>query len=235
MRPKGHCARGVFSYITNTRSPISRFLRESSHFWRSWRLGRYSVSHRRQNKSAKYWTWRQRFLYTSCFTKTPGGSWGPERRSSRWFGVSGLGSLGSSESFVMGRLFTMLSTVHMRVHKASSSRACCFTIPRNTSRMVLIWRSQTPPIWDAAGGLKSHSTSFCCRKVCILAWFHSAMDRRSSASAPTKLVPLSLRIMSGFPLRAMNRCKAFRNESVVRLCVTSMCMALVTRQVKTHP
>ena len=197
----------------------ARFLFLFSHFCLCCRVGRYSLVHLRQNKSARYCTWRQRLrLYRSCFSNTSDGRLLLGRSSSRWFGVSGSGSLASSEVTVSGRPLTIDSTVHMRVDSPSSFRICCLVTADKTFLVVLICLSHTPPIWDAAGGLKIQSIPFWSRFAWIFFWFHRCSPSFSSRSAPTKFVPLSHRIISGWPLREMNLCKPSKKESVSILC-----------------
>ena len=54
---------------------------------------------------------------------------------------------------------------------------------------------------------------------------------RSSRLAPTKLVPLSERIVEGQPLLSVNLESAARNASEVRSDTSSMCTALVVQQI----
>ena len=56
IRAKGQELRGQFSWRTKTMSPTRKFLRSMFHLVRCCREGRYSLSHRRQNKLARYRT-----------------------------------------------------------------------------------------------------------------------------------------------------------------------------------
>ena len=180
-----------------TTSSTIKFLRGRDHFWRCCKLRRNSFLHRVQNSFAKCWTYLQRFLqYMSAGWKAPGGA-----RTTfdfivkRWLGVSGLTESGSvSWVTVKGRLLTIASASHIKVLRDSSSSCCplsCNSDAR-TLRTVLICRSQTPPMWLAAGAFnlkvnQSHcsSSSF----SLILSWFISANAWVSSVRAPTKFVP----------------------------------------------
>ena len=62
--------------------------------------------------------------------------------------------------------------------------------------------------------------------------FHAATYSAHSLSAPTKFVPLSLIIVLGLPLRAINLLVALRQLSVSNLGTTSICTALIVRQLK---
>lgn len=146
----------LYSYWSSTKSiksSTSKFLYGWVHFCLCCSSGRYFFTHRFQNWSARYWTCRHRLRqYVSSFPKIPGGSGGLLLMRRRWFGVSGLSSLGSILSCVSGRELRMASTSVMFVANASSVRACW---PRRllrifwTDRIIL---SQTPPIWLAPGG-----------------------------------------------------------------------------------
>ena len=54
---------------------------------------------------------------------------------------------------------------------------------------------------------------------------------RSSRLAPTKLVPLSERVVEGQPLLSVNQESAARNASEVRSDTSSMCTALEVQQI----
>ena len=64
---------------------------------------------------------------------------------------------------------------------------------------------------------------------------HSDSALRSSRSPLWKLVPLSLLMISGLPLLAINLRRASMNEFVSKECEISMWTALEARQVKKHP
>jgi len=61
------------------------------------------------------------------------------------------------------------------------------------------------------------------------------MDLLSSFSAPTKLVPLSLKKQNGLPRLDVNLLNAVMNEFAVKEWATSRCTALVVKQVKMQP
>jgi hypothetical protein len=123
----------------------------------------------------------------------------------------------------------------MTVVKHSSSTVCCFRSANRILRTVLIQRSQTPPWWDPKGGLKIHLT-FCCRRNWwIFSWFQFSIALRISFSPLTKLLPLSDLITSGFPLLVMNLRRAWRNELVSRLCITSIWTARTAKHVNNTP
>ena len=150
-------------------------------------------------------------------------------------GVNGSKSLGSLEAGVNGRLFMMPSAVTSNVVSISEVMTYSRVSPDRIRLMDLICLSQAPPMCEAVGVLNNHRTPFSLRSPSILSWFHSCNPWRSSRSAPTKFQPLSERMRSGSPRRAMKRCKQLRNESVSSDSATLMCTALELRQVNKHP
>ena len=134
-------------------SSTSTFLCSLLHYCLCCKEGKYSRSQRRQNKSARYCTCRQRrTLLLSFFENLPGGTEDPGCSSSRWLGVSASRSLGSSDTFVIGRPFTIDSTSHTRVLIPSSSIVCSLINALNTFLTVLIHLSHTPPWWELLVG-----------------------------------------------------------------------------------
>ena len=114
----------------------------------------------------------------------------------------------------MGRLFMIFSASQNTVVKTSSvNRVLELSIANSTRRMVRIILSQSPPWWEARGGLITHS---------MLRWRAARMTsirlswrklRSSSFRAPTKLVPLSERTSWGCPRREMKRIRQLINAS----------------------
>ena len=144
--PIGHTFLGVDSFITKTRSPTLAFRLGCSHFCLSFSWGRYSRTHLRQNKSARYCTCFQRLLaYCDSFSVTAGGNWTFPFSSSRWFGVNASGSLTSPGIRVIGLPFTIASISHSNVWRLSSVRSCSRTVAHISFLMVLICLSQMPP------------------------------------------------------------------------------------------
>ena len=133
--PIGHWYLVVCSCWMGTRSPTSRLECSLTHLVCFWSVGRYSLSHLFQNRSAIYCTWRQHRLYWSWGKKSPGASLLPDLRS-RWLGVKGVASVGSPESLVIGIALIILSTMHIRVDRPSSTNGCCPISPRSIDRMV---------------------------------------------------------------------------------------------------
>ena len=113
------------SDATRTISPTAKFLFGCTHFCLSCRRGRYSLLHLFQKMSAKYCTCfhRRRDRESSLLNK-PGGKLTSDLSNNRWSGVKGSLSFGSLETVVMGRLFMMLSTSHIKVTRLSSSVVC---------------------------------------------------------------------------------------------------------------
>ena len=73
---------------------------------------------------------------------------GPERNNRRGLGVRASGSLGSSETLVMGRPLTTDSTSHIKVRSPSSSRGCSFRQVNSTPYLLTVllpWRMNIGP------------------------------------------------------------------------------------------
>ena len=159
------------------------------HFWCSWREWRYSFFQRHQNSFARCWTRLQCLLeYMSAFWKFPGGgSTISDFIINRWFGVRGAKESGSARpSTVRGLLLMIASASHMNVLKDSSS-SWFLLFSSNTDstlRTLLIWRSQTPPMWLAEGTfiLKlNQSQLFWKSSLPILSWSSSPRASLSSS------------------------------------------------------
>ena len=86
-----------------------------------------------------------------------------------------------------------------------------------------------------AGGLKLHLMFFCNIASWIFSLFQASIDSRSSRSPLVMFVPLSDLISWTWPLLAMNLLSSRRNESISRLCATSMWTARIFRHVKITP
>ena len=161
-RPRGHDLLAVFSSGTKTISLTSTFLRDSFHFCLA-RMASIQEAKRRQNRSARYATCRQRrTLELSFLENFPGGMEGPGCSNSRWFGVNASTSFGSSDTFVIGRRSRLIL---LRTSGCSALRrpltAQSLTNALNTFLTVLIHRSHTPPWREPAGGLNIHVIFFC--------------------------------------------------------------------------
>ena len=197
---------------------------------------RYSLIHRRQNCATKCWTHLQWRRYASASPKSPHRSGELCPSINKWFGVSAVSSITSSLDFVNGLLFMTFSVSHNTLCIMSS-----FVTGEDLNnaskilRIVLIIRSQTPPWWEATGGLNSHATLRRLAAWTIFARSSWARHRFSSASAPTRLVPLSDHTFYGHPLRETNLTNAFRKASVPKSSTFSRCTARVLKHEKTQP
>ena len=111
----------------------------------------------------------------------------------------------------------------------------CPCVSSREFKIALVdWHSQIPPMWLAAGEflfqvIKSPPWSW--QKLSILLWSISLNAFNNSCSAPTKLESLSERICLHSLCEQLNLLIAWRNELVLRLCVTSIWTALLARQV----
>lgn len=159
----------------------------------------------------------------------------------RWLGVKGVGESGSASWFtVKGRLLTIASGSHIKVLRDSSSNCLPLSCNKDerTLRRDLIWRSQTLPMWLAAGTfiLKENQSHFSSsRVVFIFSWSISANAWVSSLRAPTKFVPWSLLSCRMGPRRLMSLLKALMKESVSSELAISRYIALDAKQVKRTP
>lgn len=150
----------------------------------------------------------------------------------KWFEVQASMSFGSSESGVIGRSFSIASTSHKIVCRASSSNTCWFATEHNTLFTSCTKRSHTSPWWARRWGLKVHFMPSCMRLNWILLWFSSNMACFNSRFELTKLVPLSEQNSLTCPQWQMNLLKAFIEESISRECATSRWTARQVTQVK---
>ena len=202
---------GTVLSTTRTRSFTAKFLLFSSHLWRCCKVGAYSRTHRDQKQLARNWVCLH-FLreYSSSLAKTPGGMARFRRCRSRWFGVSGSMSLGSSLAGEMGRLLridvTSANTVHM-VSKGTAAPGLLKTA-FIAFRTLLISLSHTPEMWLTVGGLgnatlATHIWTNPHRRNVALSWFvhHSQQTgpRRIRCSRrSTWDVPMVNMIVAGF-------------------------------------
>ena len=149
--------------------------------------------------------------------------------------MRGSRSRGSLETGVIGRLLMIPLATMSRVVSISWERTYSRVSPARTFLTVCICRSQMPPMCEAAGRLYSQRIPLSLSSSWMRPLFHAAISRRSSRSAPMKLVPLSDLISLGSPRRAMNRWRQLMKESASSVSATSMWMARVARQVNRHP
>lgn len=92
------------------------FLLGCSHFCLLCKRGRYSFNHLFQKISARYWTcFHLRRDNRSSLWNKPGGIGGLEHSSTKWLGVKGCLSGKSLKTVLIGQLFIILSTLHIKV------------------------------------------------------------------------------------------------------------------------
>ena len=155
--PSGPEFRCEDSVATRTTSPTAKFLLGRTHFCLSCKRERYFLLYLLQKISAWYWTcFHLRRKNESFFMNRLGGKVTSDLSNNTWFGFRGSISFG-----VMGRLFMMLSTSHIKVTRLSSSVICSRGKASRIFRMVRIHLSQKPPKWDPYGGLKDYLMCFC--------------------------------------------------------------------------
>ena len=100
--PLGHWPRWMFSWTISTKSPTAMFLLGRSHFCRSWRVGKYSLSHRFQNTLARYCACLHLLLYGTSSSSFTDEELGLGRNKSNMLGVRGLRSCWSLVRRVSG-------------------------------------------------------------------------------------------------------------------------------------
>ena len=238
-----HALRERLRSFTTTTSPTLKFRWGLVHFWRSWRLSKYSLRQRVQNSSGRCCTRLQcLWAYISAGSNFPGGdSRTLDFIAGRWLGVSGSGESGSvSWLTVRGRLLTIASASHINVLRDSSSSCLelCCKRDESTFRTVCIWHSHTLPMWLADGTFISKVIQSHCsfkRLDLIFLWCILFKASISCRRAPTKLVPRSLRGWWTGPRRLVNRLNAFRNESVTSELAISRWIALEAIHVNMSP
>ena len=235
-RPSGHFLRGLFALIINTTSPTRMFFTRECHFFLSFNVGRYSFINRRQKWSTIACTRRQRLLeIKSASCETNGAEFGRLRPRSRLLGVKTSGSLGSPLTNVSGRPLSRFSTRIRAELRDSSVKVWPWRTWMRARLADLTSRSQEPPKCGADGGLNCHFVPFRYNFAAKVAWSRLFRQSRSSRSAPTKFVPLSMNYELGTPSLLSKFASAVRNESVDMLCATSKCTARVTMHVNKQP
>ena len=138
---------------------------------------------------------------------------------------------------VRGLLLIVDSASQRNVLSDSSSRRlpCSLIRPLLTFLIDLICLSHTPPKLLVDAGFLIQSI-LALRSSALTFWSSiSSIAFLSSASAPIKFVPLSQRISLTGPLLQMNRLNAWIKESVSKESATSMCTALLAKQVNNAP
>ena len=96
---------------------------------------------------------------------------------------------------------------------------------------LLTNRFHTAQKWGAAGGLNFHLIPRWIKFSSIPSLFHTATYVANFLAAATKVVILSLMIILGLPVRALNFMVALRQVSVSNLGTTSICTALIVGKV----
>ena len=219
----------------NTTSPTAMFLFCWIQRWRTFRVGTYSFNHLRQTSFITCCRTSQRlrgwaFFLSACSSTGSGVLTWPTMKCS---GVKASKSCGSALIRVSGLLFRIHSVCTRAVVNSSSvSLASDKTCWRHIFTSLIII-SNTPPWWDARGGLNRHFSSH--PTAVTAAWtpsfWRASIAFRSSRWAETKFVPLSETNILGVPRRFTNRVKAWRKASVSRPYASSRWHPLVTKQV----
>ena len=109
-----------------------------------------------------------------------------------------------------------------------------FSKPARILLALRIWHSQTPPICETPGGFLYHviqSVPFCRRYVSYLFLIHFLQSLSKLLSVPTKFAPLSDLIDLTMPCLAINLHKVWIKESISIVQISSICTALLAKQV----
>ena len=182
--PRGRLASFIMTNLEVPRlfQPLLAFLQH----------GKVFFNQRPQNLFAKMCTYFHLAWNLSESSNSLGAEHGFWRNSSMWLGVKASKSLGSLDICVIGRLFRIFSTSVRNVVKVSSLTRCSPIIEWRILQTERMSRSQTPPWWLAAGGLKYHWIFFwrSWRPTRSCSQVFNALT--TSVSAPLKFVPLSL-------------------------------------------
>ena len=150
-------------------------------------------------------------------------------------GVNASRSLISSLRGKRGWLLKVYSTSIKNVLNDSSYTGQYLRTDFNDRFLSLTIDSQGPPIQVLDRGLSFHVTFLLIKEFSILVWFRSFNYMESSLSGLVKFVPLSVQIVFGFPLLAMNQIKARKKLSVLKSPTKSKCIARGVKQTKTAP
>ena len=145
---------------------------------------------------------------------------------------SGIGESGSLKVLVVRRrLLTTASASHNRVGNDSSFKLwpCCFTSAAIMFRTDRICRSQTKLL--AVTGFLIQSMLSLSNYALILSSSISWSAAINLISAPTKLVPWSLRSSFIGPLRQVKRRNVCKNKSVSMGWATLICITRLTKQI----
>ena len=200
------------SFLSKTISPTANFWFLFFHICLTCRLWRSSFLCLLQNSSGICCTRRHLlFEYASGLLISTG--WGMATLVfivRMLLGESGILLFESLMVPIVNGLELMISSTSAINVLSDSSFKEWLWVFNNYSKIVLadrIWRSQTPPIWEAPGGLfynRIQSAPFSCKKLLILSCFISLNACCNSLLAPTKFVPLSNQTERTVPLLAIN-------------------------------
>ena len=129
----------------------------------------------------------------------------------------------------------MLSISQKIVTSVFSVNAWWFVINFSDRLTCFISDSHTPPIHGLDGGFNFHSVLYGLNFGATKPKSIFFSDDFNSFSAPTKLVPLSEKMMLMFPPREMNFVSDMMSESADKSPATSKCMERVVKHVNSTP
>ena len=150
-------------------------------------------------------------------------------------GVNASRSFISSLKGKRGWLLKVNSTSIKNVLNDSSYTGRYLRTDFNDRFLSLTIDSQGFPIQGLARGLNFHVTLLLIKEFSILVWFRSFNYMESSLLGLIKFVPLSVQIVFGFTLLAMNLIKVRKKLSVLKSPTKSKCIVCAVKQTKTAP
>ena len=219
-------------------SPTEMFFCSLYHLPRGWRLGTKCLIHSRHQSLTTCCTNWYRFLgfevtfmYWGSRQRLPG-----RNKSLHVIGCCKLSSVEGHKGLELTQEVIWANTVLY----SSSLRTCCRTILFNTSLTLFAIASTTPLWWLALGVLNVHLIPLSLQKSrssSLSSWFlyHRCNILLISLAAPTKFLPLSLRMCDGWPYKLMNRRSPNRNLSVDKSVISSTWTALDEEQLNIVP
>ena len=216
----GHVFRGVPSPTINTRSFTAKLSWGANHLWRFRNRGKYSDCHLCQNLSAHNCVALHDERSPSDLQKTSGADAGSRQAESIISGVIADMSVGSELAWDNGRQLNTWSISLAKVTSCSSSkvhhkRSSIRPIVTFLTRRIIY--SKTPPWWLAKGEKCFQTMLREANSPITPCWLSRCKPRCSSASAPKKLLALSLKItIVALPRTAKNRRNAEMNDPVVK-------------------
>jgi len=239
-RPKRHFNGGMLSSRINTTvltfslGPLT-----PDHLFLSWGWFKYSRLHFCQIVREYCVTLRHHVKWlVGIFDKSGSGMDKNDSPIRKWPRVKKDTSFGSDAIGVIGREFKQASA---RVSTVLSSSKCKWASPTvfcNKCFIDLTAASHNPPKCGDRGGMKRHWTPTSVKASCTFFLCCSELNRSLHyfifRFAPTKLVALSVKVVTLLPRRSKKRFNALMNAAVLKSPINSIRTAFVEKQTKIH-